>query len=82
MNKTKKTLIILSIAAVCIGIIISICGLTAINFDFTRLNTVKYKTNFYSFSENIDNINIDISSADIDFKVSETGSNKNDRSKY
>lgn len=70
MNKTKRILIIISVAAVILGCIIGTCGLAAIDFDFTKLNTVNYSTNIYTFEEDFNNINIYASSANISFKLS------------
>lgn len=72
MSKNKIILIIVSVAAVILGAIVGICGLAAIDFDLTKLNTSKYKTSTYSFAENFNDINIDVGSANIEFKPSKT----------
>lgn len=72
MSKTKKILIIASVAAVIVGIIIGICGLCAMDFDFTKLSNVRYETVTYPITKSFNNINIDISSEDVDFNFSET----------
>lgn len=71
----KKTRIWLMRAAslVVIGLIMFAAVMTAYNWDFTKLSTVKYETNAYEASGEFSNISINTDTADIFFAPSEDG---------
>ena len=70
----KKTKILLAIAA-CLGVlgmIIFAAAMSAYDWDFTKLSTVKYETNSYALSEAFCDISINTDTADIVFAPSDT----------
>lgn len=71
MSKSKKILIVSSIGAIVIGCIIFFITLAAINFDFSKFNTVEYTTNMYQITEPFYDIEIDSVMCDIRFVPSE-----------
>lgn len=47
MIKSRKKGIIVAIVLISLGLLIFLGGMAALNFDFTKLSTVKYETNVY-----------------------------------
>jgi hypothetical protein len=70
-----RTKVWLSIAAclVLLGCILFVGVMTTLGWDFTKLATVKYETNTYEISEEIENISINADTADIVFALSDDG---------
>ena len=69
-KKTKIWLITASCVAI-VGLIIFAGVMTAMNWDFTKLSTVKYETNTHEITEEFKGIKVDTNTADIIFKSSE-----------
>ncbi len=66
----KKTVIIIAIVLVSIGILLFTGVCIAMKFNFTKLDTVAYETNTYTADNNFRNIEINVSETDILFKPS------------
>lgn len=58
MKKAKKTALIIALACVAAGAVISVGALAAIGFDVSRLNTMKFENNTYQVEESFSNIRI------------------------
>ena len=72
--KTKtKVWLIIAASLVLIGCILFAGAMSMLNWDFTKLSTVKYETNTYEISEAFDTISINTDTADIAFVVSNDG---------
>lgn len=71
-TRTKAWLVIAS-SLVLIGLIMFALVMTQYNWNFVELDTSKYETNTYSITEEFNNISLNTDTADILFKVSETG---------
>lgn len=71
MCKKTKIWLILAALLVVIGLIMFAAVMTAYNWDFTKLSTVKYETNAYEVSGEFRNIIITSDTADIAFVTSE-----------
>lgn len=69
-NKTKVWIIIAA-SLVLIGCILFASVMTTLEWDFMKLETVKYKTNTYEIKEAFENISIDTYTADIVFEYSD-----------
>ena len=63
-KKTKIWLITASCIAI-VGLIIFAGVMTAMNWDFTKLSTVKYETNTHEITEEFKGIKVDTNTADI-----------------
>lgn len=72
MNKKTKIWLIIATSLIFVGCIIFGSVMTMLNWDFTKLLTVKYETNDYSINEEYKNISINTKSADVLFVPSET----------
>ncbi len=67
MSKAKKSLILISVGAVVIGIIIFFIALAAVDFDFSKFNTVEYQTSTYQIYEDFNDIEINTTMCDVNF---------------
>ncbi len=70
MNKIKYW-IISAISLVLVGSIIFIGVMTMLNWDFSKLSTVKYDINDYDIEQQYKNISIDTKTADIVFELTD-----------
>ncbi|MGN0968800.1 MAG: DUF4097 family beta strand repeat-containing protein [Oscillospiraceae bacterium] len=59
MKKAKKTALVIALACVAAGAVISLGALAVIGFDVSRLNTMKFETNTYQVEESFSNIRIE-----------------------
>lgn len=73
MSKAIKIWLIVATSLVVLGIITFGVVMTMLNWDFTRLGTVKYETNSYETDESFHNISIDTDTADITVLPSDDG---------
>ena len=73
MSKTKKIVICIALLAMIAGLIIVAATLFAIDFDFTRLSSVKYETNTYERNDDFSSISVKTDTADIAFLPSKNG---------
>ncbi len=71
MSKSVKIWLATAAFLVIVGLIIFIAAMTACNWDFTKLGTVKYETNTYELSEEFSSISIKTDTADIVFLTSD-----------
>ncbi len=71
MSKKTKIWLIIGASLILIGAIIFVGAMMALNWDFTKLSTVKYETNHYEISESFKNINVLTDTANITFVPSE-----------
>ena len=71
MKKSKKIAIIIAIALIVTGSIIASVVFAGIQFDFSKLNTMKFTENTYSIEEAFNNISIEGVACDLKFEVSE-----------
>lgn len=74
MRKKTKIWLIIAVSLVIIGGIVLGVIMNILHWDFSKLSTVKYKTNDYRFSENFENISITTDTADIVFLPSDNTS--------
>lgn len=68
MGKATKLWVIMAAVFILLGCIIFGSVLIELNFDFTKLSTVKYEENAYTITDTIKNISINTNTADIIFK--------------
>ena len=68
MGKATKLWVIMAAVFILLGCIIFGSVLIELNFDFTKLSTVKYEENAYTITDTIKNISIKTNTADIIFK--------------
>ncbi len=68
--KTKKTVIIIAVVLVVIGLLLFLGVCIATKSDFSKLNTVIYETNTYTADKDFRNIEINVTETDILFKPS------------
>lgn len=73
MRKTTKVWLIIAASLVLAGCIILAGVMSTLGWDFTKLSTVKYKTNTYEISEAFDGISVKTDTADIVFALSDDG---------
>ncbi len=73
MTKAKKAWIIASAVLIVIGIGMAAVGIFNMDFDFTRLDTMKYTEKTYSVSNDFSNIKIDTVMGKVSFEKSEDG---------
>lgn len=71
MKTAKKVTIITAIALLAIGLIISLCALIPLNFNFASLNTFNSAVNEYTVNESFRNISIEGVECDIRLMVSD-----------
>ncbi len=71
MNKAMKKWLIAAASLVALGLVIFTGTMAALDFDFSKLSTLKYETNTYEVSEGFDNISIDSDFTDIVFAQSD-----------
>lgn len=74
MNKKTILLLIVATALVLVGGILFCIAMTGLNWDFTKLSTVKYETNVHPIGESVHNIIIVTDTADIQLVAGETAS--------
>jgi DUF4097 and DUF4098 domain-containing protein YvlB len=72
MKKRTKAWLFIGAALLLAGSVIFGIVMTMFNWDFSKLQTVKYKTNTYNITEDYKSISISIDTADILFVPSET----------
>lgn len=73
MRKAKKIALIIALACVAAGTAISLGALTAIGFDVSRLNTMKFENNTYQVEESFSNIRIEGAECDVRLLPSRSG---------
>ncbi len=73
MRTKTKVWLIIAASLVLIGCILFTGVMSMLNWDFTKLSTVKYETNTYEISEAFDTISINTDTADIAFAFSNDG---------
>lgn len=61
----KKSLVIISVSLMLVGIIILTCALAVCGFDFRKLSTVEYKDSSFSFDEKVENISVNVFTSNI-----------------
>ena len=71
MKKSANIWLIIATFLVLIGCILFARVMTKLNWDFSKLNTVKYESNIYELSEEFSNISINTDTANINFSFSE-----------
>ena len=74
MRRATKIWLILAASLVAVGLIMIIAAMTANNWDWSRLDTMKYETNTHEIIENFDSVSINTNTADIIFLPSDDGS--------
>ena len=67
----KKPFIIVSLSAVLLGLIVGVCGLFLMNFDFNSLNTEKEIEKMYEITEDFSSVSINSKIARVNILVSE-----------
>ncbi len=70
MNKKIKLWTIIAISLLAVGLLIFAGAMIALDFDFTKLSTVRYETNTYEVSEDFSRISIDAGTTEIEFVLS------------
>ena len=78
MKKITKFWLIIATLFIFLGSILFVVSLSLIDWDFSKLETVEYETNTYTFNESYENIAIDTLSTDIVFKKSSNSETKVD----
>ncbi len=73
MNKKTKAWLVTAAFLVVLGSIMFVAAMTAYNWDFTKLSTVKHQTNTYKSDEEFSNISIKTDTSDIIFAPSVDG---------
>ncbi len=73
MSNGKKTAIIIACVMTGVGVLILLAAVIGINFDFTRLSTVKTERVSYTIEEDFDSIHIDCMESDVRFIKSDSG---------
>lgn len=73
MKKSTIICLILAVLLVAAGLGLFTVAMTALNWDFSNLSTVRYETNIHEVSEAFTNIAIDTETADIVFLPSPDG---------
>ncbi len=72
MSTKTKFWIVIGSSLLAVGLLIFAGAMIALNFDFTRLSTVKYETNTYEISEDFNKISVDAAAAEIEFVLSDS----------
>ncbi len=70
MSKKMKWWTIIAISLLAVGLLTFTGAMIALDFDFTKLSTVKYETNTYEVSEDFSKISIDVDATEIKFVLS------------
>lgn len=73
MRKSTKIWLIAAALLILLGFIMFAVAMTACNWDFTKLSTIKYQTNIYELSKEFNSISIKTDTADIVFETSNDG---------
>ncbi len=73
MKRQTKIWIIIAASLVVIGAILFAGVMWALDWDFTKLSTDKYKTNTYEINEDFSAVSIDADTADIKFLLADNG---------
>lgn len=76
MSRATKICLIIGAVLVILGLVIFTMVMNLNHWDFTKLSTVKYVTNTYSFNESFTDISIETDAAEIVFALSEDDSCK------
>lgn len=71
MNKAMKIWLIIATSAVLLGVIVFGVAMSALNWDFRKLETARFETNEHEISEQFHNIKIKTDTADILFVISD-----------
>ena len=67
MKKGKKAAIIVAAALIVIGLLICFLGFSAMEYDYTGLNTANFVTNSNVITESFSHIEVDVETADVHF---------------
>lgn len=73
MSKAAKIWLVTAAALVILGFVVMTLAGCAVEWDFSKLSTVKYETNTHEFNENFDDISIKTDTSDVVFLTSEDG---------
>lgn len=73
MSKAKKWWLTFAAALVMAGLAIFLGAMAVLNFDFTKLNLMKFETNTCEVSGDFDRIAIDVDTTEIEFVRSDNG---------
>lgn len=73
MRRATKVWLVIGTSLILIGCTTFACVMSLFEWDFSKLSTVKYETNNYEISEELENLSIKTDTADIIFAVSEDG---------
>lgn len=73
MSKAKKWWLIIAAVLLAAGLFIFLGAMAALNFDFWKLNLMKFETNTYELSEDFEEIAIDVDTTEIEFARSDDG---------
>ena len=76
MKTRTKVLLIIASLLIIIGIIIFVCCMSILKWDFSKLSSHNYQTNEYQLTEDFNNISINSNTADVNFIVSTDGKSK------
>lgn len=76
MKKAKKIAIIVALAMIGVGLIISVSTLAVMDFDLTQVDTMEWETNTYTIEDKFENISIEGREAAVSLVPSEDGSCK------
>ncbi len=72
MIKTKRYWLIAAAALIAAGLVIFLGAMAVLDFDFGRLNLMKFETNTYEIEEAFDGIAIDVDTTEIEFARSDS----------
>ena len=73
MSKISKIWLIIATSLVFVGALIFVIAMSINDWDFSKLNTVKYETINHTIDEEFKNISIKTTTADIQFAISNDG---------
>lgn len=76
MKTSKKITIIVAVSLVIVGLLISFVAIAALDYDFTRMNTINFVTNTYSVDEDFTDISVNGAECDIRILSSNDGTCK------
>lgn len=68
-----KGWIIIAVCLIISGVVIMVAALAGVDFDISKIGTQKFETNTYKISENFNNIQVDVKTTEITFKLSDNG---------
>lgn len=74
MKSAKKTAIIIAVSFVVVGILLSFGALVAMDFDFTKMNTMTFQSKVYSIEESFTDIFIKDAECDVRLIPTQDGS--------